>query len=134
MGLIVDTNVLINFEKKDRSVDLFAWSSGDELFVSVVTVSELLMGIHRANTPERRQRRSEFVEAIIQGVNILPIDLAVARVHAEIYSELATAGQLIGAHDLLIAASALQGQHGLLTDNVQEFTRIRRLQVVPFIT
>src|SRR5688572_28326822 len=82
------------------------WESSDKVYISVITASELLMGVHRADTEDRRQRRSVFVEAIISGVGLLDVTLAVARVHAEVYADLAKKGQMIGAHDLIIAATA----------------------------
>ena len=107
MGLMVDTNVFILFEKSGKALDLSPWEPSEGVFVSVVTVSELLMGVHRANTDERRQRRSAFVEAVISGVAVLDFTIASARVHAELYAELAKRGQMIGAHDLMIAAPRL---------------------------
>lgn len=59
---MVDTNVFICFEKRGQAIDLSPWESSERMYVSVATVSELLMGVHRANTEERRQRRSAFVE------------------------------------------------------------------------
>jgi len=98
----------------------------------VVIASELLMGVHRANTEERRLRRSVFVEAVISGVGVMDFTLAVARVHAEIHAELAKQGQMIGAHDLIIAATARCHDLALLTDNIQEFSRVPGLRVIPF--
>jgi predicted nucleic acid-binding protein len=65
MGLMVDTNVFIIHEKRDKAIDFSSWDSSQKVYISVVVVSELLMGVHRANTEERRQRRSAFVEAVI---------------------------------------------------------------------
>ena len=103
-----------------------------KVYISVVIVSELLAGVHRANTQERRQRRSTFVEGVIAGVGVLDFTVAAARVHAEIYAELARKGQMIGAHDLIIAATARCHDLSLLTDNVQEFSRVPGLRVIPF--
>jgi tRNA(fMet)-specific endonuclease VapC len=133
MGLMVDTNVFIRFEKSGKAIDLSPWGQSERVYISVVTVSELLMGVHRADTGERRQRCSAFVEAVISGVSVLDFTIASARIHAEIYAELAKKGQLIGAHDMMIAATARH--HGLssLTDNVDEFSRVPGLRVIPFI-
>ncbi len=70
MGLMVDTNVFIRFEKSGKTIDLSSWeqSGGSSC---VITVSELLAGVHHANPQERRQRRSAFVEAVIAGVGVL---------------------------------------------------------------
>jgi tRNA(fMet)-specific endonuclease VapC len=132
MGLMVDTNVFIRFEKKGASIDFSAYGASEEIFISTVTASELLMGVHRADTEERRQRRSAFVEAILSGVGILDFNLAAARTHADLHSQLAKTGQLIGAHDLIIAATALQHGLSILTDNVKEFSRVPGLRVIPF--
>lgn len=133
MGLMVDTNVFIRFEKSGNPIDFSSWDSSAKVYISAVIVSELLMGVHRANTEERRHRRSAFVEAVISGVGVLDFTMAAARVHAEIHAELAQKGQLIGAHDLIIAATARCHQLSLLTDNVQEFSRVPGLHVIPFV-
>ena len=133
MGLMVDTNVFIRFEKSGKAIDLSPWEPSERVYVSVVTVSELLMGVHRADTEERRQRRLAFVEAIISGVGVLDFTITSARIHAGIYAELAKKGQLIGAHDLIIAATARCHDLSILTDNVDEFSRVPGLRVIPFV-
>lgn len=133
MGLMVDTNVFIRFEKSGKPIDFSSWESSQKVYISAVIVSELLMGVHRANTEERRQRRSAFVEAVISGVGVLDFTVPAARVHAEIYAELAKTGQMIGAHDLIIAATARCHDLTVLTDNVQEFSRVPGLRVIPFV-
>lgn len=133
MGMIVDTNVFILFEKSGKPIDLSAYDSSEKIYVSVISVSELLMGVHRADTEQRRQRRSAFVEAIISAVVALDVTVAVARVHAEIYAQLAKSGQMIGAHDLIIAATARTHQFSVLTENVEEFARVPGLHVIPFV-
>ena len=106
--------------------------ASDNVFLSVVTVSELLMGVHRADSETRRKRRSEFVEAVLARVSVLDFTTAVARRHAGLYAELARQGKLIGAHDMIIAATALHHRLSLLTDNVAEFSRVPDLSVVRF--
>ena len=133
MGLMVDTNVFIRFEKSGKTIDLSPQEESERVYVSVVTVSELLMGVHRADTEERRRRRSVFVEAVISGVGVLDFTIGPARVHAEIGAELAKKGRLIGAHDLMIAATARYHDFSILTDNVDEFSRVPGLRVVPFV-
>lgn len=101
----------------------------EPFFLSVVTVSELLHGVHRADTPTRRARRSAFVEAVLDGFPILPVDLPTARIHAEVWADLASAGRMIGAHDLWLAAAAMA--HGLVlaTTNVRELGRVSGLEL-----
>jgi predicted nucleic acid-binding protein len=131
---MVDTNVFIRFEKTRQPIDLSSWDASAAIFVSAITVSELLIGVHRADTEERRARRSLFVEAVISSIDVLEFDLDSARLHAEIYAALAQTGQLIGAHDLLIAAIARRHNLSILTDDVAEFSRVPGLHVVAFGT
>lgn len=132
MGLMVDTNVFISFEKAGKLIDLSPWESAERVYISAITASELLMGVHRADTAERRQRRAAFVEAILAGIGVLDFTLPAARLHAELYADLANRGQMIGAHDLLIAATARHHDLSLLTDNVDEFSRVAGLRVIAF--
>src|SRR5687767_12643774 len=109
--------------KAGYALDFSLLGNSQKVFMSVVTVSELLMGVHRADTEERRQRRSAFVEAVISGIGVIEFTIPAARIHAEIYADLSKKGQMIGAHDLIIAATARCHTLSVLTDNVQEFSR-----------
>src|SRR5438105_3873909 len=123
MGLILDTNILIHLEKMGAAVKFPAELASEEIAISVVTISELLVGVHRADTEERRVARSAFVERMIASVAAIDFTTAIARIHAEIHAELVKKGQVIGAHDLIIAATALFHGASIMTDNVKEFSR-----------
>ena len=69
--------------------------------------SELLHGVHRARTPGQQAPREAFVEQVLAALPVVPFDLVVARIHARLWAELAAQGITGGAHDLLIAATAL---------------------------
>ena len=129
MGLIIDTCIFIRAEKLDLSSDLSIWNTEEEICMSVITVSELLIGVHSANTEARRLKRSAFVESIISVVPILHFDANIARTHAEIYAYLSKKGQMIGAHDLIICATALAHGHAILTSNESEFKRVPGLNI-----
>jgi len=132
VGLVVDTNVFIAMERRGEPVDLSRWDPNDDVFISVVTVSELLMGVHRADSETRRNRRSAFVEAVLAGISVLDFTADVARDHARLHAQLMGQGLLIGAHDLIIAATSLHHGLTLLTDNVAEFRRVSGLDVIEF--
>jgi predicted nucleic acid-binding protein len=101
----------------------------EEFFLSVITASELLHGVHRAVQPEVRTKRSAFVEAILERFPLLPVDVATARAHAQVWAELAAAGQMIGAHDLWLAATCIAHGLTMVTANVREFARVPGLAV-----
>ncbi len=97
--------------------------------MAAVTVSELLFGLHRADTAARRVRRENFLEALLETIPVLAFDLRVARIHGRIWAELAATGQMIGPHDAQIAATGLAYGHGVLTDNPKHFERVPGLEV-----
>jgi predicted nucleic acid-binding protein len=55
---------------------------------------------------------------------VLPFDVVVARVHARLWAELAAKGVTGGAHDLLIAATALATGSTVATRDDRSFPRI----------
>ena len=63
MGIIFDTSTIIAIERGHKSLDAFISGREEEPFgISVVTAAELLHGIERADTEERKLRRQAFVE------------------------------------------------------------------------
>jgi tRNA(fMet)-specific endonuclease VapC len=125
MAQLIDASVFITMERCEQQDFSSVLTSPDEgVGIAAITASELLAGIHRADSPERRLRREAFVEAVLERMPILPFDLRVARVHAQIWAQLTAAGQMIGAHDLLVAATALAHGYSVLTDNLREFHRV----------
>ena len=130
MGVLIDTNVLIEYERGRLNLEPHLVQRGqEEFFLSVVTASELLHGVHRAANPQIRMKRSAFVEALLERFPLLPVDLATARVHAQVWAELAQAGKLIGPNDLCIAATALARGLAVVTVNAREFDRVPGLVV-----
>jgi len=130
MGLVLDTDVIIKAERLDTPLDFNQWASYGNAYISAITVSELLIGVHRADSEARRLRRSAFVEAVLTRLPSLPFTSEVARTHAEIVAALARQGTPIGAHDLIIASTAVAYGYALLTLNVTEFERVPGLILI----
>ena len=95
----------------------------------MITVSELLHGVHRATDPAVRARRSAFVESVLDELPIVGVDLLTARTHAELWAELARRGESIGAHDLWLAATCVGRGLTLITGNAREFRRVPALEL-----
>ncbi len=130
MGFLIDASVLIEHER--GRLDVAARVAGredDAFYLSVVTASELLHGVHRATDRVTRARRSAFVEAVLEDFPTLGIDLLTARTHAGLWAELASRGALIGAHDLWLAATCVGRGLTMVTGNEREFRRVPGLEV-----
>lgn len=129
MAVLIDTDLLIDLERVVGAPGLEALPGDEERAISVITISELLHGVLRA-TGARRARRRAFVEHLLGALRGIPITEPVARVHAEVWAQLAERGEVIGAHDLWIAATAVAHGLGLATNNAAEFSRVPGLRVV----
>lgn len=68
---------------------------------------------------------------VLAAFPIVPFDDAAARVHARIWAELAVTGNAPGAHDLMIAATALSRGWRLATYDAGDFDRIPDLELYP---
>jgi tRNA(fMet)-specific endonuclease VapC len=130
MGILIDSSVLIDVEKSGTDVATFVRGREEEdAFLSVVSASELLHGVHRATDPGIKAKRLAFVEGVLAAVPVLVIDLATARSHAQLWADLARQGKMIGVHDSWLAATCLAHNLRLATANRREFEQVPGLDV-----
>lgn len=142
MGTVLDTTVFIELERAMRALSAeramtevaqrleAQLGESEEVGIAAITASELLHGVHRA-TEEHRGRRETFVESILAAFPVIAFDLLVARVHARLWAGLVSAGGEVGAHDRLVAATALSAGWRIGTANIRHFSRIPGLDVMP---
>jgi tRNA(fMet)-specific endonuclease VapC len=133
MGLVIGTNFFIDVENKRLNIEkLESYSSYEEAYIASVTASELLAGIHLANTMTIKLTRSAFVENILETIPILNFDERVARTYAEIYAYFLKPRNKSSSnvHDLQIAATAIAYGYPLLTSHVQDFEKIPGIQLL----
>ncbi len=129
MAVLIDTDMLVDLERGVVNPEVENAIGNEDRAISVITVSELLHGVHRASGAQRTRRRA-FVEHLLGGMRAIEVTEPIARVHADIWAQLAAKGRLIGAHDLWIAATALAHGLGIATGNADEFQRVPGLRVV----
>jgi tRNA(fMet)-specific endonuclease VapC len=141
MGTLLDTTVFIDLERAVRRLPPATAMAevgerleeqlgpDEDVGIATITAAELLHGVHRASR-EHRARREAFVEAVLVAFPPLPFDLLAARTHARIWADLATGGQDVGAHDRLVAATAIAAGWRVGTANARHFDRIAGLDVL----
>lgn len=131
MGLILDSSLLIADEREHFSLSAWLRSRPPEpVAVSAITVSELWFGIEAETEAVRARRRRRWLEKTFRRLEIVPLDSGLARVHARLWAQLSAAGQMIGPHDLIVAATAMHRRWALATFNAAEFRHTRGLEVV----
>jgi len=132
MGVILDTSVIIAFERGTADPDFLIRGREEESFgICAITAAELLHGVHLADTSGRRIKRSSFVEKVLEKYPIYAFDLAAARVYAELWSSLRTRKTEIGAHGLMIAATAISLGFSVATFNRRDYQKIEGLVLLP---
>ena len=130
MGQVIDSSVLIAAERGLLDLSAALGDHRDETFaISAVTASELLHGVHRVAS-RKRAATEAFVEGVIERLPVLSFDLRSARIHARLWAEAIVQGENIGEHDLLIAATAIANDCGVVTRDERSFRRIPGLTVV----
>jgi tRNA(fMet)-specific endonuclease VapC len=130
MGVIFDTSVLIDLERASSRLDKFILGREGEPFgISAITVSELLHGVHRADSEKRRIIREAFVEKIIEVFAVFPFDLGTARIYAGIWASLSKRGKAVGAHDLIIASTCISLGFSLATLDLRDYGLIEGLNI-----
>jgi tRNA(fMet)-specific endonuclease VapC len=128
MGLLIDSSSLIAAERGELDLEAALGDALDEeVAISAITASELLHGIHRLKGGMKQARAERFVERLLDRIPVMPFDLDAARVHARLGAELAAKGAAVGAHDLLIASTAVAIDFAVATRDVRSFPRIAGL-------
>ncbi len=130
MGVILDTRVLIEAERRESEIQQCADRREEEVFgLSVISVAELLHGVHRADSIKRRLKRTAYVEKVIELFPIYNFDISVARIYAELWSDLSKRGIQVGAHDLIIGSTALSLGFSVATYNERHYERVEGLRI-----
>jgi predicted nucleic acid-binding protein len=67
---------------------------------------------------------------LLAALPVLPFDLVTARIHASLWAGLAATDTHIGAHDLVIGATAIAAGYRVTTCDRRSFAKIPGLEVV----
>jgi predicted nucleic acid-binding protein len=122
--MVVDTSIFIEYlrAKDKKKSQLFSIPDSTQLYISSVTMYELLMGA----TDENKQKD---IKLLTEDLPVLPFDESVSRKAAEIYHQLRLENNMIEFRDIFIAATCLVFELPLITLNKKHFQRIKGLNV-----
>jgi tRNA(fMet)-specific endonuclease VapC len=125
--LILDTAVLVAAERAGDALDRLIGDE-DDVAIAAVTAAELLVGVELADA-RRRERRRRYVEAVLETIPVEDYDLEVARAHAGLLAHVRREGRPRGAHDLLVAATALARGRAVVTTDAAGFAGLPGVEV-----
>lgn len=126
--LILDTNVLIAYERGtiDRSS-----LDDDELAIASVSVAEYRVGIEMADTASRAADRARALAAITSALDVLDYTQVTAAHYGRLLAHVRRSGTPRGAHDLIIAAHAVEtGRMILSRDAKARFGELPGVNVI----
>lgn len=112
--LILDTGVLVASERGATAALTKTLERDDDVVIAAVTVAELRTGIELA-TVRRRAARTEFLVRVLETLPVEPYDVEVAEAHGRLLAHVHRLGARRGAHDLIIAATAVATRRTVLT-------------------
>ena len=126
---ILDTDHCVAILRK--SLDLRDHVPADEeLFITSITVAELIHGAYRSLHREDNLTR---LEVLFAALTILPFDETVARRFGQLKAELEERGQPLDDLDLQIASIAIHHNLSLATNNTKHFKRVKELKLENWI-
>ena len=128
---MLDTNIVIYVIKR-RPVELlevFNRHAG-QMFISSITLAELLHGVEKSSTPDRNLLK---VEDFLSRLEVLQYGTKAASHYGEIRADLEREGTPIGVNDLHIAGHARSEGLTLVSNNIPEFERVEALRLVNWI-
>jgi tRNA(fMet)-specific endonuclease VapC len=125
--LILDTTFLVDAERSGADLDRVIRDE-DDVAIAAVSVAELTVGVELAEG-KTRQRRRQFLDGVLEVIPVIDYDLAVASAHAGLLVAVRRQGRPRGAHDLLIAATAVASDRVVVTADVTAFADLPGVSV-----
>ena len=132
---LLDTNIISNVTKPEPSEALTAWmsrQSDQDLFISSLTVAEILRGVLELPAGKRRRLLEEWFvgpdgpQALFAG-RVLPFDETAGLIWARLMAGGAESGRPRSPLDMIVAAIAEANGCVVVTDNEKHFAGIRTL-------
>jgi tRNA(fMet)-specific endonuclease VapC len=129
---MLDTNIISDLIRnpQGRAAKRIAKVGEDKVCTSIIVAAELRYGCAKSGSV----RLLKAVEDLLGEIKVLPFDVPADAEYGGMRSELEAAGKPIGGNDLLIAAHACATGATIVTANIDEFKRIRGLNVENWLT
>lgn len=124
--ILLDTNVVSEAMKPEPDDAVRAWlddQAAETLYLSSVTVAELMFGIGALPGGKRKDRLAEALEGVMElfADRILPLDTGAARRYADLAVKARTAGKGFPTPDGYIAAIAAARDFVVATRDTSAF-------------
>ncbi len=128
MKYLLDSNVCVDYlnGRFPRVTSRIQSLTPDDLCLSSIVLAELRFG---ADKSEKARRNHELLNVLTEEIPDRDFDAAAASTYGKVRAALEKKGRPIGPNDMLIAAHALSLGLVLVTDNTDEFERVKGLKI-----
>ena len=125
MKYLLDTTWVVEYLRGNEEIIKRTQQLQEQgLAVSIISVAELYEGVFRSNAPEKNEAA---LNDFLKGVSVQDVTHEVSRTYGQIRAELLQKGLMIGAIDVLLAATTIAANLTLLTAD-RDFERIEPLR------
>ena len=128
--IVLDTNVLSELMRQRPADSVLAWAdqlSAQDVAITAMNEAEILQGIARLPSSQRRQQLQQAWETLLANVfhqRVLPFNSAAAQWFAALANHREGIGRPISTADAVIAATTLAHHGQLATRNTADFEAI----------
>jgi len=98
--------------------------------IPAMVAAELTYGAEKSN---RREKNLEKIKLFLSVYGIVPFDEKASVMYGEIRADLERRGTVISGNDMVIAAIVLASGGTLVTHNIAEFSRVKRLSIEDWV-
>jgi tRNA(fMet)-specific endonuclease VapC len=124
MAYLIDSHVVIDhLADVPETVELLSRLTTDRIAISIITYMEAFQGVTRSPHPAEAQAK---FRSFAKSIPVLPLSIAVAERCARLRETLKRHNKRVNSRalDLLIAATALEYDLTLVTENTEDFKDI----------
>jgi len=123
---LLDTCVFAEYSKPRPNSNVFDWIDAQEQeaqFISVLSIGEMQRGISRLPSSRRKNSLEAVLESIVTRFDrrIIQLDISILRRWGRMIGELELKGRKLPVPDSLIAATALEHDLTIITQNTSDF-------------
>jgi len=130
MRYLLDTCIITDFVKNNqKTVEKIKQLSPRDLCISVITTSEIEYGIQKINGTKKGDHIIKVTNALVSIIEEVSVNHNIAIEAGMIRARLVSEGKIVGAHDILIAATAKVNKLVMITNNIKDFIRIDGLEM-----
>ena len=126
--LVLDTTFLIDAERSNASLEALI-EDEDDVAIAAITVAELQVGVELSKGKTRKNREA-LLDQILMVVPIIDYDVVVAHAHAQLLAAVRQQGRPRGAHDLIIAATAVSSNRTVVTADKTAFSNLPGVVII----